>query len=295
MQSNAESDPARILDSQRVRLERLDDEIELGRGAVKRLRTVRALAANDALRLGLVPMLQGAALRNDNGELAKAQHQIARLLEENAKLKLALQEANESSNRDGLTGVLGRRGFDQLLEREWARSRRADTPLGLLFVDVDRFKNVNDRYGHLAGDAALRAIAEAIDVQTRRSGETLARYGGDEFVVILPGTPLDGVLAVGERIRASVAELRLRVDDDDLALSVSIGGAAVVPQLKTKTDSLIALADKAVFQAKDAGRGVCVGAAYEADDIAFYRPAAAAEPETSARVTEISSKTRRAR
>jgi diguanylate cyclase (GGDEF)-like protein len=290
-----ESDAARILDGQRVRLERVNDEIELGHGAVQRLRTERALAANIAQREGLIPMLQGAALRNDNTELSKAQRQIAKLVQENARLQAALAEALESSNRDGLTGVLGRRGFDHLLEKEWARSRRAETPLGLLFVDVDRFKVVNDKHGHLAGDAALRAIAEAIDVQARRSGETLARYGGDEFVVILPGTPLEGALAVGERIRASVAELRLRVDDEDIPLSVSIGGAAVVPHLRTKADSLIDLADKAVFQAKEAGRGVCVGAAYEDGSIAYYRPAPRVEPDGTGRVTEISSKARRTR
>jgi len=287
-------DAVRRLEVQRVRLERLDDEIEHGTGALNLLRATRAMESNVQQREGLIPMLQRAALRNDNAELAKMQLEIDRLVKENGRLKTALAEATETSNRDGLTGILGRRAFDRVLENEWSRSRRTETPLGLLFVDVDRFKDVNDKFGHLAGDAALKAIAEAIDVQARRSGETLARYGGDEFVVVLPGTGLAGSLAVGERIRASIAELRLRVDDVDIALSVSIGGAARTADLKTKPHDLIALADKAVFQAKEAGRGVCVGATLEEGETVFYRPAPPAEPDP-ARVTEISSKTRRAR
>ena len=293
MQYGDRDDVARALDRERVRLERATDELAYGRSALDLLRTVRAIETNHQRRAELVPMYETAALRGDQAELLVLQQQIQALIEENASLKRQLHEVRESSNRCALTGVLTRRAFDEVLEREWNRSRRSETPLGMLFVDVDHFKTVNDEFGHLAGDAALRAIAQAIDVQARRSGEIVARYGGDEFVVILPGTGLEGVLAVGERIRASVEELRLQVDEQVVALTVSLGGAAQTAEFRTPAKALTELADRAVYAAKNAGRAVCIGCAIEDGQPVYYRPAAVSAEGEGASVTDIAKVRRR--
>jgi diguanylate cyclase (GGDEF)-like protein len=108
---------------------------------------------------------------------------------------------------DGLTGLANRRHFDERLENEWARARREGTTLSLLMIDVDHFKKFNDRYGHPAGDACLRSVANVLAAQVRRPADLAARYGGEEFVLLLPDADAAGCQQVGKRIRESLAVL----------------------------------------------------------------------------------------
>ncbi len=158
---------------------------------------------------------------------------------------------------DGLTGLANRRHFDEVLEREWERARRDGAALSLLLIDVDHFKKYNDRYGHQAGDACLKSVAQVLAAQARRPADIAARYGGEEFVLLLPDTDAAGCEMMGSRIRASLAVLGI---DHDLNLpsrkvTVSIGGVTVNPQTaQTQRSSLVEAADRALYSAKDAGR-----------------------------------------
>jgi diguanylate cyclase (GGDEF)-like protein/PAS domain S-box-containing protein len=158
---------------------------------------------------------------------------------------------------DGLTGIANRRHFDEHLEKEWARARREGTALSLLLIDVDHFKKYNDRYGHQAGDACLKSVAQALAALARRPADTAARYGGEEFVLLLPNTDSAGCELIGMRIRDSLAILGI---DHELNLpsqkvTVSIGGATAAWQdAKASSSSLIEAADRALYCAKDEGR-----------------------------------------
>ena len=283
---------------ERVRLERVEDEVERGALVLDVLRRKRALSAQDAHRGSLNPMIEAAVGREDPSEIARLRKELTAVKAERDQALEALANVTEAARRDGLTGVLNRAAFDTILDREWNRSQRAKAPLALLFIDVDNFKSVNDTLGHPAGDAALKAIANVIEGEAKRSGDVVARYGGDEFVVILPGTSLDTALAVGERIRAAVNEFQLRVRDEQgeeksVVLSVSVGGASLTAGFGSEPSPLVALADRATLKAKVEGRNICVGAALENGQDAFYR-AKRAEPAAAAPVTSIST-ARRAR
>lgn len=158
---------------------------------------------------------------------------------------------------DGLTGLANRRHFDELLESEWERARRDGAALSLLLIDVDHFKKYNDRYGHQAGDACLKSVAQVLAAQALRPADLAARYGGEEFVLLLPDTDAAGCEMIGRRIRDSLAVPGI---DHELNLpsrkvTVSIGGATVNRQTaQTQRSSLIEAADRALYSAKDAGR-----------------------------------------
>ena len=158
---------------------------------------------------------------------------------------------------DGLTGLANRRHFDERLENEWARARREGTTLSLLMIDVDHFKKFNDRYGHPAGDACLRSVANVLAAQVRRPADLAARYGGEEFVLLLPDADAAGCQQIGKRIRESLATLGI-VHDLNLPsrqLTVSIGGAAADCRgNQAPCQSLIAAADRALHSAKENGR-----------------------------------------
>ena len=119
----------------------------------------------------------------------------------NARL---LDEVERLATRDSLTGLANRRLFDESLQREAARSQRLATPLSLLVLDVDHFKQVNDSYGHQTGDAVLREVAEALVANTKNF-DVAARYGGDEFVVLLPGCGREDAMRVADRVRGEIA------------------------------------------------------------------------------------------
>ncbi|MGE0641537.1 MAG: diguanylate cyclase [Thermoanaerobaculia bacterium] len=170
-----------------------------------------------------------------------------------------LQRANaqlvELSFVDALTSVPNRRRFDELLEKEWKRSLRAGSSVGLILIDIDSFKAYNDAYGHLQGDECLRQVASAMADGLVRSGDVIARYGGEEFAVILPATEASGAMQVAELLRRRVEALALpHARARGLGvLTVSCGAAAIVPALETDPAELIRRADEALYRAKRSG------------------------------------------
>lgn len=152
---------------------------------------------------------------------------------------------------DGLTQVHNKRYLSEALEREIVRARRHERPLSLLMFDIDLFKNVNDQYGHLAGDYALRELARLVQDRIRRD-EVFARYGGEEFVIVLPETPLDGATALAESIRSRVEAHPFVFQTEAIPLTISIGCAELTDQ--KSAEELIGLADQKLYEAKRSGR-----------------------------------------
>jgi diguanylate cyclase (GGDEF)-like protein len=156
---------------------------------------------------------------------------------------------------DALTGLCNRRGFDQVIEHEWLRSKRAQTPMALLMIDVDWFKTYNDEHGHQAGDQALKAIAGCIGTAARRPADLSARYGGEEFVVVLPGESTEGALKIANRIHANVLSLRAAQQKRPIMTpTVSVGVASMVPNAGLNPGDLVRAADAALYSAKRLGR-----------------------------------------
>jgi diguanylate cyclase (GGDEF)-like protein len=200
------------------------------------------LAVMHLLTLVLLP---GISLRVVDGiRLQQANAQLAE------QLRLHLQTVEEEAATDPLTGVLNRRALDRLLARETDRCEAQGGMVSVLALDLDHFKAVNDTHGHAVGDEALRAFARRIRGPLRQS-DHLARVGGEEFIVLLPGAPLSNAHEIAERLRAIVAEAPL-VDVPRVAVTVSIGVAAFRPG-DGGTD-LLARADAAAYEAKRSGR-----------------------------------------
>lgn len=156
---------------------------------------------------------------------------------------------------DALTGVANRRRFDECLAHEWSRSMRLQEPLSLLLMDADSFKQLNDSLGHLAGDRCLKRIAEAATETAVRPGDLVARFGGDEFVVVLPNTDSRGAEEVGRQIRASLIRRNASLGENPEGhITVSIGCATVIPKTGQQASTLIQIADEALYLAKRNGR-----------------------------------------
>jgi two-component system chemotaxis family response regulator WspR len=178
------------------------------------------------------------------------------LRESQKQLMEANLELHRLTNEDSLTGLKNRRYFDERINEEWNRSVRDKRPLSVLLIDIDGFKQYNDTHGHLAGDRVLRSIAERLRESARRPADCVARFGGEEFSVILPATPLAGAQILAEEYRQSVEDLHIPRDismSEDY-LTVSIGGATTMPQWGESFLSLLDAADKLLYQAKTAGR-----------------------------------------
>jgi diguanylate cyclase (GGDEF)-like protein len=153
---------------------------------------------------------------------------------------------------DGLTQAFNRRYFEDALEREISRCHRYARALSLLMIDLDRFKGVNDTWGHLAGDHVLKCVASSIRGRTRRE-DILARYGGEEFCILLPEVELKGAVALADKTRRYVEKQQFEFDDHVIPVTVSIGVAGLTDKLREGKD-LIKAADDRLFAAKKAGR-----------------------------------------
>ncbi|HWR45560.1 GGDEF domain-containing response regulator [Sporomusa sp.] len=172
------------------------------------------------------------------------------------KLEDANRELSRLSSLDGLTGIANRRHFDQMYDMEWRRAVRTGQELSVIFLDIDFFKLYNDTYGHQEGDECLKQVAAAAGSVLKRPGDLLARFGGEEFVIILPETGIEGAQALAETIRAAVEECNIphsasKVSDH---VTVSIGVAGGQVTLTDTPPKLINQADKALYEAKNSGR-----------------------------------------
>jgi diguanylate cyclase (GGDEF)-like protein len=171
----------------------------------------------------------------------------------------ALQEARdrlqEMSLKDGLTNVANRRCFDLTLESEWNRAARTRLPLALLLIDVDHFKNLNDRYGHRYGDQSLVGIAAALQSVLPRSGDLLARYGGEEFAALLPATDINGAKTIAAKMQQAVQSLHIENETPiGKIATVSIGIAVHEFPQQSTTGDLVEASDRALYKAKQNGR-----------------------------------------
>lgn len=173
----------------------------------------------------------------------------------------AYQALEELAVVDALTGVANRRRFNEYLATEWSRSARLEKPISLLLVDADSFKQHNDSHGHLSGDRCLKQIGEAAIEAAKRAEDLVARFGGDEFAVILPNTDNEGAVDVGIKIREALAQSNpVRDDDPEESVTVSIGCATLVPRLGDHAETIIQMADEALYEAKRKGRNqMCIG------------------------------------
>ena len=160
---------------------------------------------------------------------------------------------------DPLTDIPNRRGFNERLEIEWAHAIRDKSTLSILMIDIDHFKHYNDTYGHPQGDVLLRATAAIFRQTLVRSTDFAARWGGEEFAVLLPGTNMDGALKIAQRIRSDVEAAEIPcADGSDTRVTVSIGVYSRSPQPTDSVDDFVAGADRALYTAKESGRNkVC--------------------------------------
>jgi diguanylate cyclase (GGDEF)-like protein len=163
------------------------------------------------------------------------------------------EELRRQSETDSLTGIANRRRFHQALEIECMRFTRGHSPLSVLMIDLDYFKNVNDQFGHPTGDAVLRSVAQML-VSLLRKTDLPARYGGEEFSVLLPETRCEGACIIAERIRQTICKGPIEVDGRQIPLSVSVGVASHANDLEVKPEILLKKADLALYRAKATGR-----------------------------------------
>lgn len=182
------------------------------------------------------------------------------ILKKNDELRLInmqLQEANQKleimSMFDGLTGIFNRLSFETTIKDEWSRCKRHSIPLSLIMVDIDFFKEFNDNYGHQAGDSCIKLIADVLTVYVKRASDKVARYGGDEFVVLLPHTDKENALNLAEQMRERVEEksvphLYSNVSDH---VTISLGINTIIPSDESSIDEFIRNTDKALYMAKE--------------------------------------------
>lgn len=183
-------------------------------------------------------------------------------LSKQAKDARAARELGELALSDPLTGLGNRRKMDAALADEWSRAARERRPLAALVVDVDHFKPYNDLHGHLAGDQCLKLLAATISPLCGRPGDLVCRWGGDEFLVLLPATDEAGAARLARAILAAAGALRLPHGASNVSpvVTVSVGSAAVVPSDKDSPEGLVRRADEALYAAKKAGGNRAVAA-----------------------------------
>ncbi len=217
-------------------------------------RTRLAWISWTVLGIGVLIMLLALLTRLRLRRAWAEQSRLAAMVDlRTAELAAANRKLRSLAHIDGLTAIANRRRLEEYLEEAWRNCSERGRELGIVILDVDRFKDYNDTHGHQAGDDALREVADLISRSLRRSEDLVARYGGEEFICILPGASLDTALEVSEQIRQLV-------EQSDLGLTVSLGVASQVPSAEAEPRELIERADRALYKAKQGGRNrVVVG------------------------------------
>jgi diguanylate cyclase (GGDEF)-like protein/PAS domain S-box-containing protein len=197
--------------------------------------------------------------RDENGEveaLIGFMFDISERKETEQKLLDLQKELEELSFKDGLTGVSNRRMLDSVLEQEWVRARREQLPLSLLLIDIDFFKQFNDFYGHMQGDDCLIKVAQVLSEAATRSRDFFARFGGEEFVMVLPETAAEAAQKIAQRCQQFIFKQQIPHAESAVSqiLTISIGSGTLIPSHKDELRDFIDRIDRALYQAKQAGR-----------------------------------------
>ena len=184
-------------------------------------------------------------------QLEQLNRRVHEMEKEGENLRQRLREKHEQAVHDPLTGLFNRLAYDERIAQEFARAKRYRQPLSLAVLDIDRFKRINDNYGHKAGDKALKIIAERVRKNLRET-DFLARYGGEEFVIIMPETALDDSLTAVEKLRQDVSLSQFHYQGTAVSITISVGLAEMHEE--DDTSGLFQRADRALYHAKDTGR-----------------------------------------
>ncbi|KQQ33883.1 diguanylate cyclase [Duganella sp. Leaf126] len=210
--------------------------------------------------VGLVVFTLALLYRIRIDRLTRHQSQLEKLVAaRTAELEASNRKLAALSTTDGLTGVVNRRGFDLALAAEWRRAARTGQPVALSMLDVDFFKKYNDHYGHQAGDAALRAVADLITSHGRRATDIVARYGGEEFALLAADTDAGNAIDAAQSMCTALARRRLPHEQSPFGmLTISIGVAVLVPGDDNSPELLLEMADRALYKAKEQGRNMAV-------------------------------------
>lgn len=212
---------------------------------------------SELLKLLGITMSQHLIQRRAQDELKALNLSLEqRVAARTAELEAANQKLNHISREDSLTQVPNRRMLDEKLEEEWRRALRFQTPLSILIADIDHFKQYNDRYGHTLGDECLQKVAKALSEVERRAGAILARFGGEEFVFLLPGSDRDNTLQVAKRALEAVRALEIPHQGSPIApyVTISVGGKTTIPEQISHRQQLFTDADIALYEAKSLGK-----------------------------------------
>ena len=202
-------------------------------------------------------------VRNENGEvdsLVGFMFDISERKKTEEQLIVLQKELEALSFKDGLTGVANRRRFDSILEVEWANARRNNQPLSVIMLDIDHFKQYNDHYGHLQGDACLKQVAQVLNSAATRARDLFARFGGEEFVLVLPETDEKSAAKIAERCRNLIFKEQIAhaASPTSQILTLSIGVSSITPSHQDDPLGFIEEADRRLYQAKQRGRNCIV-------------------------------------
>nr|WP_277873724.1 diguanylate cyclase [Leptolyngbya sp. FACHB-60] len=235
-----------------------------GRDEIAQLsRSVAQLFANLEQQTSLLQQFNAdleAQVAARTATLKQLNQQLQTEIDVRRQAELALQSANQELQRltlvDSLTAIANRRHFDQYLEQEWRRAVREHQPFSLILLDIDYFKLYNDHYGHQAGDACLRLVAQTIVQTIHRATDLAARYGGEEFAVVLPNTDAHGAVYLAETLRQAVKALHMSHARSTVSpwITLSLGIATCQPSVTLNSINLITAADTRLYQAKQQGR-----------------------------------------
>lgn len=179
-----------------------------------------------------------------------------------ARLNHLQKELEELSYKDGLTGVANRRMFDKVFDSEWANARRNHKPLSLIMIDIDYFKQYNDQYGHIQGDDCLRAVARTLSEAVHRPRDFVGRFGGEEFVLVLPETDAASAKQIAETCRSLIQQQQIPHENSAVneVLTISLGVGTITPAAADNKKAFIDAVDQCLYKAKDNGRDCLVSA-----------------------------------